>query len=123
LEAVKAQLMSIDTREVNNLPVPLHVRHKLYETTETEVSLASEDTVGFDLVTGPFNNLGPVIIPHVVGGFAGVAKGSRISGNKCRLTVRVFAKNCPTQDVSFEVWVEDKFLRCEPCQTYVTVVP
>lgn len=119
LESVKAHLISIDSREINNLPVPLHIRHKLYETTETEVSLAAGDTVGFDLVTGPYNNLGTVVVPHVVAGATGVTKCSPISGNKCRLTVRVFAKDCPPQDVSFEVWVEDKFLRCEPCQIYV----
>lgn len=122
LESVKAELVSIDTREINNLPIPLHIRHKLYSTSETEVSIAPGGVAGFDIVTGPDNNprsQQQVLVPCVMGGARGIVSSVPISGARCRMAVRVMAKNCPFQEVSFDVWVEERFLRCEPCSMFV----
>jgi hypothetical protein len=105
--------------EIKTFPLPLHIRNKDYQISET--SVASGETVGFDIATGPdhnSNSQGQVLIPCVIVGDRGTVKSATISGRRCHLAVRVYAKNCPPKDVEFDLWVENNFLRCEPSGTF-----
>jgi hypothetical protein len=121
VESVVAQLVAIDPPDVNNLPMPLHVRNKLYATNEITISIPPNGVAGFDIVTGPDHNENSqkqVLIPCVVGGDRGIKKAVPISNARHRLTIRIMSQN-HFKDLNLEVWVEGNFLRCEPCQTYV----
>lgn len=121
LESVRAQLIAIEPADVSNLPIPLHIRHKLYSTSETEISIGPRGVVGFDIATGPDHGeicQKQVLIPCVVGGDKGVIMCAQIPHTRHHLTIRVTARNY-YRDIELDVWVEDNFLRCEPRQTYV----
>jgi hypothetical protein len=122
LESLRAQLVAIDPPEISNLPIPLHIRHKLYATNETEISVAPRGVAEFDIATGPDHNDNSqrqVLVPCVVAGDRGVVKAAPISNARHRLTIRVMARNY-SKDLGLEVWVEDGFLRCEPLQAFET---
>jgi hypothetical protein len=114
LESVKAELVTLTPDAIGVLPGPLHIRNRDYRTAETSISPGKSE--GFDLVTGPDHNLSPqstIVIPLVMGGDRGTKMGWTIPNNRYRLTVRITAKNCPPSDATFELWVEDNFLRCQ----------
>lgn len=121
LRDVGAELVAIDPPDIGNLPVPLHIRHKNYTPHVTEVNLAPLGTAGFDLATGPDHNNGSqrqVLIPCVMAGANGVVPAAQISRARHHLTIRVKAEHY-SRDIEFDIWVEDGFLRCVPCQSYV----
>lgn len=114
LESVKAELILMEPDLIGILPTPLHLRHKDYLVTEAYINPGSFQQ--FDLATGPDHNSSPqdcIIVPQVIGGDRGYTYGHRLPSGRYRLTVRVSSKNCPFQDVIFEIWIEDNFLRCE----------
>jgi hypothetical protein len=113
LESVKAELVEMTPDAIGILPAPLHVRHKDYCTSEISINPGASNQ--FDLATGPDHNPSAqsvMIIPYVMGGDRGYTMGKQVPNDRYRLRVRVSAKNCISQDVHFEVWIEDNFLRC-----------
>lgn len=121
LESVGAQLISIDPKSIVNLPIPLHIRHKLYATSETQITIPPDGIAGFDIVTGPDHNEHSqsfVLVPCVVGGDRGITNSFQIPKCRHRLVIRVTSKSYVSY-LECEVWVEDNFLRCEPRDTYI----
>ena len=55
LESLGAQLIALDPPAIGTpagtLPVPLHIRHKLYATNETEISVPLNGVAAFDIAT------------------------------------------------------------------------
>ena len=118
LESVKAQLVSMEPDEAKILPLPLHIRHKDWRTVETSINPGSSEH--FDIATGPDHNTTSqgMVIPCIVDGDRGIVNVASIPNARYRLKIRVSARNCPPQDLSLELWVENNFLRCEPRQIF-----
>ncbi len=113
LESVRAQLISLEPDEIGILPLPLHIRHKDWQTAEVSINPGSSEQ--FDIATGPDHNVtsqSRIEIPCIVGGDRGYVNAARIPAARYRLTIRVTAKTCRPQHVSFDLWIEDNFLRC-----------
>ena len=118
LESVKAKLLSIDPDEVKVLPLPLHIRHRDWHTTETSINPGSSE--GFDIVTGPDHNTTSqgIMIPCIVEGDRGFVNVAKIPSARYRLRIIITARHCPPEYLNVEVWVEDNFLRCVPREIF-----
>ena len=114
LQSVSAKLISLEPDEIRILPLPLHIRHKDWQTVETSINPGSSEQ--FDIATGPDHNVtsqSRIVIPCIIGGDRGYVNAAPIPAARYRLTIRVTAKNCRPQDLSVDLWIEDNFLRCE----------
>jgi hypothetical protein len=113
LESVRAELVGMQPDEIGVLPAPLHIRHKDYRTVETHIGPGGH--AQFDLVTGPDHNSSSqeaLVIPLVMGGDRGYDCGRQVPYGRYKLSVRISAKNCVPADATFQIWVENDFLRC-----------
>jgi hypothetical protein len=113
LESLRAELISMEPDVIGILPFPLHIRNLDYQTSETSVNPGL--TMQFDLATGPDHNAisqAVIMIPGIISGDRGSRNAVPIEYGRYRMTVRVGAMNCPPQDIVFELWIEDNFLRC-----------
>lgn len=109
LDGVRVELIDVDPKIIEYLPVPLHIKHDSYEIREFSINAGS--TRQIDLVTGPINDplsQGVMIIAHTVN-----TERQPVPLQEYKLTVRVSAKNAPPVLAYFNAWLDQTGeLRC-----------
>jgi hypothetical protein len=105
--SVRLKHISPEVKDMNWLPVPLHIKHDNKEPHSTEFSLNPKEKKQIDIVEMTNIASGVIQVKHIVQDIS-----QAIPIGRYVLTIEATAKNVLPAEARFQIWINDGELRC-----------